>query len=232
MQLVCSETGLTYQLKRSSRRRSLAIQIGPKGLQVHAPLYLDQQAISAFVVQKQHWIRQHLQQQHPVIDHVARAELPMLGDTLRLRTVRDAVTATTRDGDELWVQVSHRVHADNVAGTVKLQLIQWYTNQASSWFAGRIAVFAKRMAVVPGTLQIKGWQTKWGSCHSDSTICLNWRLMLAPGWVGDYVVVHELAHLVHMNHGDAFWQLVQLHCPHYKDAKGWLKKHQQQLQFI
>ncbi len=232
MQFVCDETGLTYELKRSSRRRTLAIQIGSSGLQVHAPLYLDQQLITAFVVKKQAWIRQHLSAQVAPVNHVARGRLPLLDGELTLRQVRDDLTATTRDGDELWVQISHRVKAANVEATVKQQLISWYTQQAQSWFAGRIAVYSKRMSVQPGALLIKGWQTKWGSCHTNGTISLNWRLMLAPSWVADYVVVHELAHLVHMNHGDAYWQLVQQHYPQWQDAKGWLKVNQQKLNLI
>lgn len=226
----CGETGFSYEIKRSSRRRTLALQIGQKGLQVFAPLYLDQLTITQFVIKKQHWIRNHLHKQQPVLDHIGRQRLPFLGQELTLRQVRDSITAVTRDGDELWVQISRRVRDENVSSTVRQRLELWLTEQAQSWFAGRIAFFAKVMQVSPQGLVIKGWQTKWGSCHRDGTVSLNWRLMLAPAWVSDYVVVHELAHLRHMDHSEQFWRFVSRYYPEYQSAKVWLKQHQTQLQ--
>ncbi|HAT41226.1 MAG TPA: hypothetical protein DCS87_05800 [Rheinheimera sp.] len=226
----CAETGLSYELKRSSRRRTLAIQINQHGLQVLAPLYLDQYTIQQFVVKKQLWIREHLAKRAPVPDHISRQRIPFLGQELILRQVRDSITAVTRDGDQLWVQISRRVREENLAATVRQRLERWLVEQAHSWFAGRIAFYSKAMQVAPQQLVIKGWQTKWGSCHANGTISLNWRLLLAPSWVGDYVVVHELAHLVHMNHSEKFWALVATYYPEHQQAKHWLKQHQTQLQ--
>lgn len=226
----CPETGLSYLIKRSSRRRTLALQVSQHGLHVLAPLYLDQHIIHEFVVKKQHWVRQHLANQQPATDHIARQRVPFLGQELRLRQVRDSITAVTREGDQLWVQISHRVREENLQATVRQRLVQWFTEQAQSWFAGRIAFFSQQMQVNPKQLVIKGWQTKWGSCHANGTISLNWRLLLAPTWVADYVVVHELAHLVHMNHSEKFWALVAEFFPEHQQAKHWLKQHHTQLQ--
>lgn len=226
----CEETGLSYLIKRSSRRRTLALQVSQRGLQVLAPMYLDQLTIQQFVVQKQQWIKGHLAKQQPVVDHMARGRLPFLGQELMLRQVRDSITAVTRDGDQLWLQISHRVRNENVATTARQRLEHWLVTQAHSWFAGRIAFFSQLMQVSPQQLVIKGWQTKWGSCHANGTVSLNWRLLLAPAWVGDYVVVHELAHLVHMNHSEKFWALVERYYPEQQKAKAWLKQHQTQLQ--
>jgi predicted metal-dependent hydrolase len=78
---------------------------------------------------------------------------------------------------------------------------------------------------------IRSQRTRWGSCSSRKTISLNWRLILTPDWVSDYVIYHELAHLSQMNHSKKFWDLVESYYPQYKKAEHWLTEHHDLLQF-
>ncbi len=232
MSEVCQFSAIPYQLKRSSRRRTLALQMGPQGLVVQAPLYLEKLAIDQFIAKKADWVRTHQQQQEnrPQQGYsVLGDSLALFGRPLKLKVVDDSVSAVTLEGDTLWVQLSRRVKPQN-RGRQILQLLEsWYSQEAEVWFGSRLQHFGQRMGLSHRSLQIKSWQTRWGSCHSDGLICLNWRLLLAPGWIGDYVVVHELAHLAQMNHSPAFWQLVASHFPNWQQAKAYLKHHQQQL---
>jgi predicted metal-dependent hydrolase len=88
-----------------------------------------------------------------------------------------------------------------------------------------IAAEAARMGVQPGRLRIADQKTLWGSCGGSGTISLNWRLVLAPAEVFRYVVIHELAHLVHRNHSRRFWSLVERQMPDYAPARRWLRDH-------
>lgn len=87
--------------------------------------------------------------------------------------------------------------------------------------------YAQHIGVTYQAVTVKGYKARWGSCCPDGRLQFNWRLMQAPSWVIDYVVVHELCHLVHLNHSRAFWTLVQKHCPRTNEAKHYLKQHGQ-----
>lgn len=226
---------IDFQLKRSSRRRTLALQVGPKGVVVHAPLYLPEQVINEFVARKSDWVQQQLeklqvpaQQQLRLIDG---AWLPLLDERILLRIVTDKHSAVTLEGGCLWVQLSQRIKPENQHKTQRALVTEWYQQEAYRCLLARLEVFAALMRLTFTDLAIKNWQTKWGTCDSRGRICLNWRLLLVPEWVADYVVIHELAHRQHMNHSADFWQLVAHYCPKWQQARQYLKEHQHSLEF-
>lgn len=85
------------------------------------------------------------------------------------------------------------------------------------------------IGVQPTAIIVKTYKARWGSCYSDGRISFNWKLIMAATWVIDYVVVHELCHLIHHNHSANFWRLVEQYYPSYKQAKEWLKQNGQLL---
>lgn len=226
---ICQFTSLPYQLKRSARRRSVALQIRNGALTVLAPVAVAKQQIEHFILQKQHWVERHLKaQQQSVVppDYLLSALLPLLDEKLQLKVVTDKVSAVSRDGQTLWLQLSARVSTGRRRQKQLDLLKSWYQQQAQQWFTARVFYWQQQMQVQPADIQIKNWQRKWGSCTSKGLLSFNWRLMLAPAWVADYVVVHELAHLTHMDHSPAFWLRVALFYPEFQQAKGWFKQHQ------
>ncbi len=76
----------------------------------------------------------------------------------------------------------------------------------------------------PGRITVRSQKTKWGSCSSKGNINLNWRLIQCPTWIQDYIFIHELCHLKHLNHSPAFWELVDFYFPRRKEAEKWLNK--------
>ncbi|WP_084602978.1 M48 family metallopeptidase [Rubritepida flocculans] len=84
---------------------------------------------------------------------------------------------------------------------------------------------AEALGVAPRAIRLKDTKSRWGSCAPDRTLAFSWRLVMAPGWVLDYVVAHELAHLREMNHSPRFWALVEARTPHRKAATQWLRRH-------
>ncbi len=91
--------------------------------------------------------------------------------------------------------------------------------------AARVAVHAAALGVRPAAVRLKDTRTRWGSCAPDRTLSFTWRLVMAPDWVLDYVVAHEVAHLREMNHGPRFWALCESRTPHRAAATAWLKRH-------
>lgn len=102
-------------------------------------------------------------------------------------------------------------------------LKDWYVKSAAAFFKEKTAFWAPRLGVNPQRITIKDQKTRWGSCSSKGNITYNWRVVMAPPAVLDYLVVHELAHMLVPNHSQNFWQLVETTLPEYKAHRKWLK---------
>ena len=96
--------------------------------------------------------------------------------------------------------------------------------KAAEYIPGRVACYAPLIGVSYGRITIRNQRSRWGSCSSKGNLNFNWRLILAPGEVLDYVVVHELAHRREMNHSERFWRLVENILPDYQRQRRWLKE--------
>ena len=97
--------------------------------------------------------------------------------------------------------------------------------RARAVLPARLAELAARHGLVVTAVSIRSQKTRWGSCGRNGHISLNWRLMLMPDWVRDYVLVHELMHLRRLDHSPKFWRLVEAACPGYRHARQWLRAH-------
>ena len=104
-----------------------------------------------------------------------------------------------------------------------------YKEAARSYIPKRVAYYHAMTGGTYNRISIRDQKTRWGSCSTKGTLSFNWRLMLAPPAVLDYVVVHELCHLTHMNHSKDFWCAVEAVCPDYRNARKWLKEHGSEL---
>ncbi|EOD01838.1 M48 family metallopeptidase [Caldisalinibacter kiritimatiensis] len=108
---------------------------------------------------------------------------------------------------------------------VKKILKDWYKKQANKVVKERVEYYKDIIGVKPNKVKAKEQKRIWGSCTSKGNVYFNWRLIMAPIHIIDYVVVHELCHLIHMNHSKEFWKLVESVIPDYKERKEWLKKY-------
>lgn len=109
------------------------------------------------------------------------------------------------------------------------RLTDWFKQQAELDLNRQSAIHAARLGVGVRSLKLRSQTTRWGSCSSNGNLSFNWRLILAPGFVLDYVAAHEIAHLVEMNHSPAFWATVAKTLPDMDHGRAWLKAHGRQL---
>lgn len=114
----------------------------------------------------------------------------------------------------------------------KEALLKWLRRAAKQVLRNRIEHLAAHHGFNYNRLTIRDQATRWGSCSSKKNINLSWRLVLAPTKVADYVIIHELAHTVHMNHSKDFWNEVSRSMPDYKTYRSWLKRNGQSLYYI
>lgn len=126
-------------------------------------------------------------------------------------------------------QKQETIPCSDLTDTQHAALTRRYIDAAKEYFPKRVAYFHQFTGGTYSRITIRDQKTRWGSCSSKGTLSFNWRLMLAPPAILDYVVVHELCHLRHMDHSPAFWQAVGEVFPDYASARKWLRKHGQEL---
>jgi hypothetical protein len=115
------------------------------------------------------------------------------------------------------------------ANGIKKQLTFWYQQQATDYITNRTHELIKTTHLQPKSITVKTYKARWGSCTIKGDIQFNWKLMMTPPAVIDYVIIHELCHLEQHNHSAKFWQLVEQFEPNYKTHRSWLKKNGQEL---
>lgn len=210
---------LAYQLRRDRRR--LALRIDERGLRVGAPRCISLAEVERFIRQHEAWVLDKL------ADHAARSQprhfaihegtqLPLLGGEIRIRVTAGGNRGLWQ-GDELWLAA--RPGADLAA--LARRALQ---RRALEHFRPRLAGAVGRLGRPLPPLALSSARTRWGSCSTRSGIRLNWRLIHLPPAAADYVIAHEAAHLVHMNHGERFWRVVETLCPEWQTARELLKR--------
>ena len=107
--------------------------------------------------------------------------------------------------------------------TLKTAIKKWYKKEAEKNILKKIEYYKTQLKANPGEIKVKEQKRRWGSCTSKGKIYFNWRIIMAPVSVLDYIIVHEMSHLIQANHSPKFWKLVESIIPDYKDKKKWLK---------
>ena len=222
--VILSGKQFTYTLKRT-RRRSIGLRIDDRGLTVNVPLRASEKWLHSVLQDKAQWVVEKLenwQAKKPAPPQwVDGAPILFRGETFTLRIVPGLFDAPPQlHGTHLVVHVSQ---AGNTAEIEKI-MERWYRREALQLFEECVAHFAPLMNVSPREIKLSAARTQWGSCTVRGTVRLNWQLIKMPLRLIDYVVVHELAHLVEMNHSVAFWRVVEMVCSDYVKLRGELRK--------
>ncbi|MEX2361823.1 MAG: SprT family zinc-dependent metalloprotease [Patescibacteria group bacterium] len=218
------------KIKRYRASRSLKLRVIDDGsIVVTAHPFVSERQIHRFVAEHQDWITEKLavinKNQHHLTAN--RQSLPFRGKDYAFRLAISRQRPKAELGDTtLTVSAPSESHS-----VVRSTLEKWYKKQAKVYFEKRVPLLADLVNSDVTRVTIRSQRSRWGSCSSRQTISLNWRLILCPDWVSDYVIYHELAHLTHMNHSRVFWGLVADYFPRYKEAERWLKVHHQLLVF-
>ena len=219
-----------------SKRKSLCIQIKDSSVRILAPQRFPVAQINQFLLQKQDWIAKKLQQQQAStakLQHFKQSGKVFCNGQLKTLVVQRAdLYQITETDQQILLQIPNRIGELQQSSYIKRKLDNWFNHRAKLHFPERLALFSYQLELAPADLIIKKYKARWGSCSSDRVISLNYLLMMAPDFVIDYVIVHELCHLTHMNHSASFWALVAKHYPDYRQAKHWLKVNSHQLQAI
>jgi predicted metal-dependent hydrolase len=217
---------ITYTLKRSDKRRSIGLRIDDRGLTVSAPLRASENWLHSVLQDKADWVVKQLDgwqsKRAPPIIWAEGARIPFRGEEFILtRTSKVRGAKPQLLGEVLQVPVGLDADAEHIAKAVTL----WYRDEALRVFRECVEHFAPLLQVAPREIKLTAARTQWGNCTTQGVVRLHWQLVKMPLHLIDYVVVHELAHLVEMNHSPAFWQVVASVCPEYKQCRAELRSY-------
>ena len=237
--LVVGNTEIEYEVNLSSRAQRIRITISGDKVKVTKPKGVSEQQVKDFIEAKKEWIFNHWQEfkslkiKQDEKEFVAEEKFPYLGREYILRTIaiNDKKLTVELKGNTFWVFLPEDLNKTEWPQKVKEALVNWYKNEARLVFIEKLDYWAKKLGVSYNQLRIKEQKTRWGSCSGKGNINLNWRVIMAPSSVVDYLIVHELAHLKHMNHSKEFWQLVKNNLFDFERQRKWLREEGQKLPF-
>jgi len=225
-------TLLKYKIRRSSRRATVSIAVVPgEGLVVTAPSRATLKRLDELVHQKGHWITQRLKRQSDLPPPLPGREF-VSGETYRYLGKQYLLkVGTPSSGSVLGLHGAYLTIAlpkdlpDRLrASQARLALGGWYRTKATDYLPRRAAQWAAKLGVEVPRLMVSEPEKRWGSASKDGTIRINWRVMQAPATLVDYVLVHELTHLIHEDHSREFWAAVGRVMPDYEDRKKRLRE--------
>ena len=217
---------IPYTLTRS-RRKTAAIYVREGAVEVRAPLRMTMNDIDRFIVEKESWILKSLAKQRIQAEN-KESFVISYGSVVTFRGNQNTIiqrigTRAGFDGKVFYMP------PDLTPEQIKAACIQIYRRLAKAHITNRVATYAAQMNITPAAIKINNAMKRWGSCSSKKNLNFSWRLIMADDSVIDYVVVHELAHLVEMNHSSRFWAVVAGILPDYPARKLKLKELQKKL---
>lgn len=217
---------LEYQIVRSANRKKLTIMVERnRDVIVHVPERASEEEVRNVVASKRQWIltklrhpQKYQDRPHPPGKEVVSGEsAPYLGKDYRIE-ITETPSGEVEFSGLFLVPAAHRAKRRRV-------LRDWYIARAKKTIVARAGQHARELGIEFVAAKIVDNRYRWGSCTAKRNVTFNWRLIKAPMFVIDYVIVHELAHLIEPNHTPHFWSIVRAKTPTMNKAKAWLKEH-------
>jgi predicted metal-dependent hydrolase len=213
---------LRYEVRRSSRRRALEITVDRGGeLVLSAPAEVPVAALREFATRKRMWVYKQLARRDALTRVAPQKEFTegegfaYLGRSYRLRLVSQSDAAVKLVGGRF-------VMPKAAAGSGREHLIRWYSERAKLWLTDKVVDYAARMEVAPSGVRVQDLGYRWGSCGKGDVLYFHWKTILLPAQIAEYVVVHEMAHLLEPHHTPDFWRRVERAMPDFERRKVWL----------
>lgn len=228
---------IAYDIRRSPKAKRLRLTVRPSGVEVVVPLHARKAEVQVFVDSHRGWIKNKVEKyrnllaDHPSPERLHNGvDIPFRGEATPLSVVTaNRIHPKVVEGDGFRVELPKTWPCEDQEGAIEKVLTKHLKRQARTDAETAIERYGPPNNLIPSGLHIKDQKRLWGSCTASGVINLNWRLILAPIDVFDYVVVHELCHLIHRHHQPPFWQAVGEIMPDFERHRHWLKTHGHQL---
>jgi predicted metal-dependent hydrolase len=211
---------LEIDYRFSSRRRSIGLTVTAHGkVVVTAPTGTPPGKIAQALDRHRAWIYRKVAERRAAWSRLRDGLAFFLGQPYRLETAPGNGRSVEIAGNRLRVPVP-----EGGAAVRWKRLVAWYRGQADVLISQRLRHYGARMGLAAGPMELRSWKRRWGECHPDGLLRFNWRLVLLPPEIVDYVVVHELAHLLVPGHNPRFWSVVAGVLPDWARRRRWLNR--------
>jgi predicted metal-dependent hydrolase len=209
---------------RSDGRKRKCIRVDRCGISVLAPANEDFETIRNFINDNNKWIlkktKYYTKLNHNLeYEPLEKDEIIYLGKKYKIKFVKDTFQYTVFS--ENLMKITFHVKDRR---TCKRNIVNWYREQTKKLLDNKVPLFGKKLSISYGRVRIGSQKLRWGSCSKEGNLNFNFLLSALPTNIIDYIIIHELFHLVEFNHSDLFWELVEHAFPTYKDCRTWLKK--------
>ena len=214
-------------VKRTDRRKTASIKIDEGYVKVTVPKSVSSNRIRELIYKREGWIKAKLNQQISIkakktLKYVDGTVVPYLGRDYRLKFLTGDLQSVKMKNRSFVITIPEGQKSK--PKVIKNLLENWYKKHAKIHLEEKTKKFSETMGVNPKSIMIKNYKSRWGSCSSVGEISFNWRIILTPHRIVDYVVVHELCHLLEHNHSPKYWSHVKRYIPNWKDCRNWLKE--------
>jgi predicted metal-dependent hydrolase len=221
MELAFAHDNIPLEIRHNRKARRYLLRIRPDGtLRVTIPRYGSRAEAMRFVARQNTWIDKHralvLSRQRQIKPVTHGSLIWYRGEKLPLHVQNDGARTILQFSDQ---QITAPNQETDWRPAIELHL----KKLAAKEFPSRVLALAQQHDLKVNRVSVRDQKSRWGSCSARKTISLNWRLIQAPAYILDYVIVHELMHLREMNHSPRFWQLVATAFPQHCEAEQWLK---------
>lgn len=215
-----------FVLDRTARRKTIAISVGYDGVRVLAPRTATEDTIHRTVHRRAPWILRKLAsfaelgQRPPPREFVSGEAFQYLGHAYRLKVMKRQRVSTTRikaSGAHLLALTPSSLSAAATSDAVRQSMIEWYKQHAEVHARTRARFLSERLGVTTPAIRIVGQSKRWGSCDAKGVVRLNWRLFMAPTALIDYVLAHEMCHLIERRHSRRFWRQLEILIPDFDE---------------
>ena len=218
-------------LIKSKRSRRLSIRVDRYGVSVICPLNEGIESIRKFINENNDWILKKTRFYKKLNDKLEygplqKDEIVYLGRKYRVQIVKDRIQYATISQNLMKITFhvkDRRKHRKSI--------VAWYREQTKKILDNKVPLYGKKLSISYGSVRIRDQKTRWGSCSKQGNLNFNLLLSALPINIIDYIIIHELFHLIEFNHSSLFWKLVQDALPTYKHCKTWLKNNSSYIQF-
>lgn len=201
------------------KKKNISIKIDLNGdIVVYAPIGIDYIYLENLLIKKKKWILKNINKikNSP---YNSNENIIFLGNKYIIKIEISQKESIGLDNKFIYIKAKNKDDK-----YIQNMLVSWYKEQAEIILVNKVNILSERCKLFPSKVIIKDQKSRWGSCNSMKEIRLNWRLVLMPNRVIDYIIIHELCHLKIMNHSNEFWMLVKKYIPNYKECNIWLNE--------
>ena len=214
-----------FEIIRTDRVKSASIDVEDNLVKVTVPKNLSDERIEELIKGRILWIKQKLALQATAIiskpkEYVDGEAFAYLGRNYRLKCANGSEESVKLKSGYLNVTTKN---GKRNSEHIKVAIEQWYRTKALSRLIDKTRRYSAILKVEPTSINLKDYKAMWGSCSPKGVVSYNWRIILAPHKIVDYIVVHELCHLIEPNHSSKYWKQVMSVIPDYENSKEWLK---------